>query len=175
MAAYAPAYRVADPHKALSRPNRDTRFSKDKRPYRTEISVVLLRGGRPKHEVAGFFFSIAPAGVDVLGGAYMPGAPQLAALRRFLSREVRRFQEVVEKVEETRLVGALQGERLKRVPAGYPAEGPAADLVRYKRLYFRAPVEPTPAAASALAKELNRRFRAMTPFVELLDEALAAA
>lgn len=173
LAAYAPAYRVADPRTAVSRPHRDTRFSKDKRPYRTDISVVLPREGRARDEVAGFFFSIAPAGVEVLGGVYMPGAPQLAALRRLLAAEAPRFERVVTRVVATRLVGTLQGERLKRVPSGYPADGPAAELVRYKQLYFRTRIEPTPATGKALAGDLSRRFRAMTPFVELLDEALA--
>ena len=175
LADYAPEYRAADPRKAVSRPNRDTRFSADKRPYRTDISAVLPRGGGPKHAVAGFFFSIAPAGIDVLGGAYMPGPPQLVALRQYLGLESDRFRRVVAEIESTRLVGALQGEQLKRVPAGYAADGPAADLVRYKQLYFRVRIESAAATSEALVAELSQRFRVMTPFVELLDEGLAGS
>lgn len=175
LARYAPAYRVADPRRAISRPNRDTRFSADKRPYRTDITAVLPRDGGPKQAVAGFFFAVAPAGVEVLGGAYMPGPPELAALREYLAGHVELFQRVVDEVEATGLVGTLQGERLKRVPAGFPTEGPVADLVRYKQLYFRTSLEPGVAMSEGLVDELNRRFRVMTPFVELLDEGLAGA
>ena len=174
LAGYAPAYRVSDPRKALSRPNRDTRFGPDKRPYRTEISAVLPRGGGPKDAVAGFYFSVGTDGIGVLGGAYMPGTPQLAALRSFLTLQPDRFRRLVAEIEGTRLVGTLQGERLKRLPSGYSADDPAAYLVRYKQLYFRAPIEPAPATPEALTSELSCRFHVMTPFVEFLDEGLSA-
>lgn len=174
-AEYAPAYRVSDPARALSRPNRDIRFSKDKRPYRTEISAVLPYKGRPKHAVAGFFFSIAPDRVEVLGGAYMPGTGELAVLRRFLVDNVERVRAVVDQIEASRLVGTLQGEQAKRVPAGFPAHEPASGLARYKQLYFRTAIEPAVALSATLVAELSRRFRVMTPFVELLDEGLGAA
>lgn len=172
---YAPAYRVAEPRKAISRPNRDTRFSADKRPYRTDIAAVLPRDGGPKHAVAGFFFSIAPAGVDVLGGAYMPGRSELASLRAYLARHAKGFRRVVAEIEATGLVGGLQGERLVRVPSGFPREDPAADLLRYKQLYFRTRMAPAVAKSKRLVTELSRRFRVMTPFVERLDEGLAEA
>lgn len=175
LAGYAPEYRVADPRKALSRPNRDTRFSADKRPYRTEITAVLPRNGGPKHAVAGFFLGVAPEGVDVLGGSYMPGGPELAALRVFLDRNADAFRRVIDEVEATSLVGSLQGERLKRVPAPFSADSSGAELVRYKQLYFRTRLEPSVANTSALVDEVSQRFRAMTPFVDMLDRGLAEA
>lgn len=175
LAAFAPAYVVADPRKALSRPNRDTRFSNDKRPYRTDMSVVLPRNGSPKHEVAGFFFAVGRNGVDVVGGAYMPGTAELAALRQYIVAHAARFQKVVRAIEKAGIMGTLQGEQAKRVPAGFAAAGPAADLARYKQLYFRTTIDPGVASSGALVTELSRRFRVMTPFVELLDVGLAGA
>ncbi|HEX2252932.1 MAG TPA: DUF2461 domain-containing protein [Thermoanaerobaculia bacterium] len=174
LADFAPAYRVADPRKAVSRPNRDTRFSADKSPYRTDVSAVLPRAGRAKQEVAGFFFSVAADGVDLLGGAYMPGPPQLAALRRHLVARAEPFRRLVAEIEATGLVGTLQGERLKRVPRDFSADDPDADLARYKQLYFRTRLDPEVATSERLVPELSRRFRLLTPFVELLDEGLAA-
>lgn len=175
LAQFAPAYFVPDPRKAMSRPNRDTRFSADKRPYRTDASAVLPRDGGPKQAVAGFFFSVAPAGVDVVGGAYMPGQPHLTALRQHLVGRAEPFRRVVNEVEAAGLVGALQGERLKRVPPGVSPEEPGADLARYKQLYFRTRLAPEVATSEDLLPELSRRFRLMTPFVEFLDEGLSGA
>lgn len=172
---FAPAYRIADPRKAVSRPNRDTRFSADKSPYRTEITAVLPRSGGSKDAVAGFFLSVAPAGVEVLGGAYMPGTPALAALRAHLAQHEAAFREVVDEIEATDLVGTLRGEQLKRVPRPFPSDSTAADLVRYKQLYFLTRLEPSITTTAAVSSEIVQRFRVMAPFVEMLDRGLAEA
>ena len=172
--AFAPEYRAV-PAKAISRLHRDTRFSADKSPFKTEISAVFPRHGAPKEEVAGFFFSLSPRGVRVVGGSFLPGPPQLAALQAAWAGDPEEFRRIVRDPTLVEAMGELQGERYQRVPRGYPADHPAADLLRAKQAYFEAWLPPGLAEEPRLADELAERFRRLTPFVRYLDRALAGS
>src|SRR2546423_6282119 len=76
---------VVEPKKALYRIYRDTRFSKDKTPYKTHIAAIFPARGLPKHAGAGFYFHISQKGVEIAGGMYMPGPPELAAVRKAIA------------------------------------------------------------------------------------------
>lgn len=169
---FAPAYLVHLPG-ALSRPNRDTRFSKDKAPYRTDIAAVFPRNGLEKHRVAGFFLRVSAAGTEVLGGVYMPGPDELRALRAWLDRHHAEFSKLVSDPALRRCMGALQGDRLQRVPKPFPQDHPAASLLRHTQLFFRHILPAAVTTSPALEQEVTRRFRTMTPFVAALDRALA--
>ena len=77
---FAPNY-VTDAHKAIYRIYRDTRFSPDKTPYKTQIAASFARRGMDKHGAAGYYFAISHKGVDVGGGIYMPPPETLLAVR----------------------------------------------------------------------------------------------
>jgi uncharacterized protein (TIGR02453 family) len=52
----------ADPrvNGSIFRINRDTRFSKDKRPYKTHLDLWLWQGEGPSRSCPGFFFRLSP-------------------------------------------------------------------------------------------------------------------
>ena len=75
----------------------------------------------PKHQGAGLYFHVAPDGVWVGGGMYAPETSQLQAVREHIAANVRRLRAIVESPAFRRTVGALEGERLQRVPRGFPA------------------------------------------------------
>jgi len=168
---FASAYLAHVPG-AISRPNRDTRFSKDKKPYRTDIAAVFPRQGREKQEAAGFFFRISPEGIEVIGGVYLPGPPELARLRRWIATHHRELTRILEAAPLCRAMGTLQGEQLQRVPKEFAPDHPAAALLRHKQWYLRAALPPGQATDRRLEQELAKRFRLMTPFVTVLDGAL---
>ncbi len=169
--AFAPGY-VNEPKKAIARLHRDTRFSADKSPYRTEMSAVFPCGGAPKEAAAGFWFGISPEGVELVAGAFMPGPEQLAKVRAYLSTEHAAFKKLTTAAALKSAFGALQGERLQRVPRGYDAEHPAAELLKLKQYYFATTLPADAALKSDLPKELAKRFKAATPFVQQLDAIL---
>jgi uncharacterized protein (TIGR02453 family) len=168
---FASAY-VIEPKAAIARINRDTRFSKDKSPYKTEISAVFPCRGKEKHEAAGFYFGVSPKGVDVVGGAYMPGPEQLARIRAYVGAKHSEFRKTVEAGPLRDAMGELLGERLQRVPKDFPADHPARDFLRQKQFYYRTRLAPDVATSPHLPSELAKRFRLMNPFVTLLDQAL---
>src|ERR1017187_1030955 len=71
-----------------------------------------------------------------------------------------------------RLFGAVHGEQLSRVPKGFCADHPAADLLRFKQFLLFTTLDPALVTTPKLFVELEKRFRALTPFLEFLNAPL---
>jgi uncharacterized protein (TIGR02453 family) len=170
---FAPEY-VNAKKAPWSRPNRDTRFSKDKSPYRTDVSVVFPRGGAEKHQCAGFFFSVSPDGAELVAGTYMPGPDELRVLREHLAERHVAFRRVAEAAALKKEWGAMEGEQLKRVPRVFDADHPAESLLRRTQFYVRRTMAARAVTTSAFAESLAASFRVATPFVKMLDTVLSA-
>jgi uncharacterized protein (TIGR02453 family) len=167
MTAFAPDY-VTDPEKALYRIYRDTRFSKDKTPYKDHIAASFRRRGASGHEEPGYYFAVSHKEVAVGGGVYMPSPETLLAIRHHLAARHEEFRRILAGRTLRRLLGCLQGERLSRVPKGFCAEDPAADLLRFKQLYLYVVLPPETSTTPALYGEILTRFRALKPVMDFL-------
>ncbi len=173
MMGFAPAY-VTDPAKAIYRIYRDTRFSSDKTPYKDHIAATFSRRGLARHGSAGFYFSVSHHEIEVAGGVYMPGPDELRAIRLHLAGHHDEFRRMVASKGLRTAMGELQGSQLVRPPKGVLADGPAADLLRYKQLLFYVVLDASIATTPNLLDEIVRRFRLMAPFVEFLNAPLVA-
>lgn len=171
MMEFAPDY-VGEPERAIYRIYRDTRFSKDKTPYKTHIAASMPRRGMPRHETAGYYFSVGTDEIEVAGGVYMPGPDQLMVLRTYLLEQHEPMRRLISGRAIRRLVGEMKGEQLARVPKGFPASHEAADLLRYKQFYFYVSLDPSIAGTPRLLGELVKRFRVMAPFIDFLNAPL---
>jgi len=172
LAKFAPDY-IAEPEKAIYRVYRDTRFSSDKTPYKTHIAAVFPPRGIERHAGAGLYFAVSPEGIVVAGGVYMPPPENLLVMRRYLLEHHEEFRRIVADRTVRRLLGDVVGEQLSRVPKGFPADHPAADLVRHKQWYYDALLDVGLATTPRLLPELVKRFRAMIPLVEFFNRPLA--
>jgi uncharacterized protein (TIGR02453 family) len=174
MLSFAPAY-AGDPEKAIFRIYRDTRFSKDKTPYKTHIAAVFHRRGLNMHGGGGLYFAVSAKEVEVAGGIYMPAPETLRAVRAHLADRHEEFRDLIGNRALRRLLGDMQGEQLTRPPKGYSPDHPAADLLRYKQFLFYVLLDPALAGTAKLEPEIVKRFRALTPFLEFLNAPLSAA
>jgi uncharacterized protein (TIGR02453 family) len=173
MQRFAPDY-VTEPGKAVYRFYRDTRFSKDKKPYKDRIAASFrhrhlgCEGGG-----AGFYFSVSDKDIGVGGGVYMPAPETLLAIRTHVAEFHREFDTLVKARAVKRLLGEMQGEQLSRVPKGFRADHPAADLLRRKQFLLYVELPPDTATPPDLYEAIVSRFKAMTPFMEFLNAPLA--
>jgi uncharacterized protein (DUF2461 family) len=71
-------------------------------------------------------------------------------------------------------LGAVQGEQLSRVPKGFCAESPAADLLRFKQYLLFTTLDPAVITTPKLFVEIGKRFRAMAPFLDFLNAPLVS-
>ena len=171
MMRFAPDY-VVEPAKAIYRIYRDTRFSKDKTPYKTHIAAIFPRRGVEKHGGAGLYFSVSAKEIEVAGGVYMPGPETLLAIRTHLAEHHEEFRKIIRAKPLRTLLGEMHGEQLSRVPKGFPSDHAAADLLRYKQWLVYVMLDPKLATTPKLLSELRQRFEAMTPFVDFLNRPL---
>jgi uncharacterized protein (TIGR02453 family) len=171
MMEFAPDY-LTDPEKAIYRIYRDTRFSPDKTPYKTQIAASFARRGMHKHGAAGYYFAISLKGVDVGGGIYMPAPDTLLAVRTHIAEHYQDFRRIAASSAMRRLFGEVQGEQLSRVPKGFCSDHPAADLLRFKQYLLFTTLDPAVITSPKLFTELEKRFRALAPFLEFLNAPL---
>jgi uncharacterized protein (TIGR02453 family) len=170
MKSFAPEY-VADPDKAIYRIYRDTRFSKDKTPYKDHIAASFPRRGLPQG--AGYYFAVSPKEVGIGGGIYMPAPETLLAIRNHVALHHLDFRRIAKARAVKELFGQVQGDQVSRVPKGFEATHPAADLLTFKQFLLYVELPPELAGGTELYGEIVKRFRAMRPFLEFLNAPLA--
>ncbi|HEX4276053.1 MAG TPA: DUF2461 domain-containing protein [Bryobacteraceae bacterium] len=174
MMRFAPHY-VGEPVKCVYRIYRDTRFSKDKTPYKTYASALLLRNGFDKYTgSAAYYFSVAPDNIEVAGGIYTPDRDVLLAVRQHIADNHKQFRATFGSPKVKKLLGDLQGDAITRVPKGFDPEHPAADLIRRRHYLLDTQIDPKLATTPKLITELVTRMEAMTPFIEFLNIPLLA-
>lgn len=172
MVRFAPGH-VTEPSKAVYRIYRDTRFSHDKTPYKTHIAATFPLRGAQKHGAAGFYCAVSDTEVAVGGGLYLPEPAELLALRNHLAGNHAEFLKIVNKKDVRTLLGEVHGEKLSRVPKGFCADHPAAELLKYKRILLYTTLDAAMITTPAVFTEILKRFRAMTPFLDFLNRPLS--
>jgi uncharacterized protein (TIGR02453 family) len=173
MLRFAPEY-VGEPAKCVFRIYRDTRFAKDKTPYKTHIAASFGRNGLGKNCGAMYYFSISPEEIAIAGGVYHPAPDVLLAVRQHIARHHEAFRATFESRRLKKLLGELQGESAARAPKGFDPEHPAIDLVKRKMYCFFIMLDPAIATTPKLFREIVKCFEAMAPFVEFLNRPLLA-
>jgi len=163
---------VASPKRSLYRIHRDIRFSEDKKPYKTHVAAVFPCRDLPKHEGAGLYFHAAPDGVWVGGGMYAPMTPQLHAVREHIAANSRRLRKIVSAPGFKRAVGSLEGERLQRVPRGFPKDHEAAEFLKHRQFLAGCEFPASFATSPKFYSGLLGVFRQIAPLVAFLNEPL---
>ena len=169
---FAPLY-IAEPKKAVFRIYRDTRFSKNKTPYKTNVAASFSRQGMEKLTAAGYYVSVSDTAIEIGGGLYMSEAAALLAVRTHIAGSHDRFAMIVGNKKLVASMGPLQGDALTRVPKGFDRDHPAADWIRMKQwLFFKTLDGAEWMRKPALLKEVATSFKAIAPFIEFLNEPL---
>lgn len=160
---------------SLFRIYRDTRFSPDKRPFKTQVGILFPHRDLHRNQSACLYVEIGPEGCMIFGGIYRPDRPELLAIREHVARTHRRLTKLLEAPAFSRAVGAIEGEPLKRVPAGYPPDHPAAEYLKFRHFLLGREYPAAFAADPKLLPEILKLFRHMAPVVAYLNEPLLAA
>jgi len=159
---------IASERVSLYRIYRDTRFSADKSPLKTHVATVFPWRGLAKHEGAGLYFHVAPDGVWAGGGMYMPHTSQLQLVREHIALHHRRLRAIVGKASFRKKVAALEGEKLSRVPRGFPKDHPAAEYLKYRQFLAGREYPPSFATSPRFYPTLLALFREIAPLCAFL-------
>lgn len=156
---------------------RDTRFSHDKTPYKTHMGVYVCRGGK-KSGYAGYYFHVEP-GTDgraahglMSAGLYMPEGNVLKSMREEI------YDNGAALEADVCAAGGFAldtSNKLKRLPAGYPADAPHGELLKQKDLYLVKYFDEAWLLQKELAAAAAREFERTLPFVLRLNRAVEYA
>jgi len=171
-ARFAPAY-VAPPQKAVYRIYRDTRFAKDKTPYKTHVAGIFPRHTAVKRAGACFYFHFTEKELLVFGGVYSPERDELLAYRALMRDHHEELNEILGNKKLKRALGGLQGETLTRMSKGFPVDHPAEELMRHRQWYLERQLSIKLLTTCKLLPELAATFELMAPFVEFLNRPFA--
>ena len=150
---------------------RDTRFSKDKRPYKTQMGVYVARGGK-KSGYNGYYFQIgAPeSGHMIAAGNYYCEPPVMKILREDILYGNGDFRKILAAVDP--IMTLDQSEALKRTPAGFPTDGPDAPYFKLKNLCLVGIPDDTFVTDKNLVKRLAAIFQTTKPFLDYTNRAI---
>ena len=173
MTDFAPNH-VRPAEKSLFRIYRDTRFSSDKRPYKTHVAAWWSHQGLQKTSGAGYYFHVNAKEVVIAAGAYMPEKEQLAAIRHWLIDNHVEFRKLLKKPAVRKAFTEFEGNALTRPPKGFPSDHPALDLIQCKQWGLAATLPAKAALDAGIATTIIRYFKLAAPMVDALNLPIAA-
>jgi uncharacterized protein (TIGR02453 family) len=170
---------LADPKRSIFRIYRDTRFAKDKSPYKTHLGASFpwlepgpdgsLAAAEGMAHANGGYFHFEPGQMYVGGGMYLAEKPRLDAFRRVVVEEPDRIRAAIEEPGFVAAFGSITSHNeLKRIPPGLPAEHPMAELFRYKDVVFGRNLSDAEALSPDLPDILADAYEAGLPVFRML-------
>lgn len=163
------AFGTVDPAKVIFRIHRDVRFSKDKTPYKTNISAVIGEGGKNTDEPCGYF-QIEPGGKSFVAcGLYQPGTAELDQVRQTIATDAASLRAILRGIKKHYPDG-FTGEKSARL-RGFATDHPAYDLLVYKSFVATRSFSDEDVMAKGYPRQLKATLRAMFPLLDWLKMA----
>ncbi|MGI9039911.1 MAG: TIGR02453 family protein [Gemmatimonadales bacterium] len=167
---------VGDPRRSIFRIHRDTRFSADKSPYKTNAACQFYHhdAGRDAEGAgAGLYFQLADEDCFVGGGIWMPARKNLERIREALAESPEELDRLVRDAGFRRRFRNLEKEAmLKRLPRGYSEGHPAERWLRFRSFTAGRRLSVRDVVGQRLPQTLERDFAALVPLVRWLNLAL---
>lgn len=160
-----------NPKDCMFRIFRDVRFSKDKRPYKTNFGSFIAKGGR-KSSRAGYYFHIEPDQSFIGGGVYKPDAGSLKAIRLYIEQHPEEFLQIINDRNLKKYYPELFDDKLKTAPKGFPKDHEHIDLLRYKSYVFSHGINNEIVAGSHFVEYAVDAYHELYKLNAYLNEAL---
>ena len=173
LANFAPNFR-AEPRKmggSLMRVFRDTRFSRDKTPYKTNIGIQFRHALGKDIHAPGFYVHIATDECFFAVGCWHPESDALGQMRDLIVQKPEKWF-AARNDKKFAAHWELWGDSLTRPPRGYSADHPAIEDIKRKDFVAIASLSISEVTGSGLVKLAGKRFAASVPFMGFLCEAL---
>jgi uncharacterized protein (TIGR02453 family) len=156
---------------SLMRVYRDTRFSKNKLPYKTNIGIQFRHERAKDVHSPGYYVHIAPDEVFIGVGMWRPDSDPLRQIRERI---------VARPAEWSRAIGAntfkrhfnLGGESLQRAPRGFDKEHPLIDDIKRKSFIAVRNMPVEDCLKPQFQRRVEKSFKDVTPYMEFLCSAV---
>jgi uncharacterized protein (TIGR02453 family) len=162
-----------NPRKAAFRIYRDVRFSKDKRPYKTNMGAGFSEHGKMEQE-PGYYLHVEPGKSFVAGGLYMPSPENLAKIRQEIDYNADRLLKILnEKKFKSYYKGLSDWDKLKTMPKGYAKDHPHIDLLKNKSFVVSHNFKDTEVVNKNFSKKVVEACKMIKPLNDYLIEAIS--
>lgn len=156
---------------SLMRVHRDTRFGKNKRPYKTNIGIQFRHEAGKDVHAPGFYIHIEPGECFLGVGIWRPDSTALGKIRQHLDEKGEQWIAVI-KNKKFSSHYELSGESLSRPPRGYDKTHPLLEDLKRKDFIAITPLEDDKVLSSPFLKTVLNRFNAGDEYMRFLCNAL---
>lgn len=157
-----------DAKNAMFRIYRDTRFSLDKTPYKTNFGASLGMG--KGNRISGYYLHIEPQKSFLAGGVYHPESAVLKQIRAEIAANQEEFLAILNQNEfRNNFRGLSVEDKLKRVPAGYDKDHPMAEFLKLKSFNVIHPISDEALMSETAASDFTKVFKSIKPLNDFLN------
>jgi uncharacterized protein (TIGR02453 family) len=153
---------------SLFRINRDTRFSKDKTPYKIHTGMQFRHERAKDVHAPGFYLHLQPRQCFMGSGLWHPEPKVANQIRGFIADHRDRWTEITSNLGSFQLAG----DSLKRPPRGFEADDPLIDDLKRKDFMTTAPFTHKQITSASFPDLFEARCRESMPFLKFLCDAL---
>jgi len=166
---------IADPRPSggsMFRIYRDTRFSKDKRPYKENVGCQFRHTAGADVHAPGFYVHMEPGEVFAGGGIWKPPSPVLDRIRTAIAENPKKWEQMITVTKEKKGFLDIEGERLKRPPVGYDPNHPLIEDIKRKSFFSMQNIEPTLALKPEFIEITCDIFKGASPLMKFITDSV---
>jgi uncharacterized protein (TIGR02453 family) len=160
---------------SLMRIYRDTRFSKDKSPYKTNVAMIFNEGGK-KMNSAGFGLQVTPDYAELMGGLFAFDKEQLSRYRNAVVND-KQGKALLDAVKAIQAKGtySIEGKHYKTSPKGYPVlRDGRSELLLHNGLWAGfSPISQADVMSPEFPEIVFQHFKEISPIQQWLAAILA--
>lgn len=157
------AFKEVEAKDCIFRINRDIRFSKDKTPYKLQVSAVIAPEGKKSKAVNGVYFELSPEHVRVYGGVYEIDKDDLYTVREAMAADPKALRKLYTDKQFKAVFGEILGEKNKVIPKEFKDAAQIEPLIYNKQWYFYAEFPPELILSDQLETTILKCYEAGKP------------
>ena len=167
-----PTFKELEAKDCIFRINRDIRFSKDKQPYKMQVSAIVSPLGKKSKAINGVYFELGPEHLRVYGGVYEIDKDDLLTVREGIAENIGEFQKTYNNPLFVKTFGELKGEKNKIIPKELKIAAEKEPLIYNKQWYFYSQFEPERILFDNLDETIINCYKAGRPVEEFFNKLI---
>ena len=156
---------------SLMRVYRDTRFSKNKLPYKTNIGIQFRHEQARDVHAPGYYVHIEPEQVFVGVGMWRPDSDSLRGIRERIAARSAEWQRVVDDAKFRRQF-SLGGESLTRPPRGFDKDHACIEDIKRKSFIAVRELDVESCVKPQFQRTVETSFKTAEPLMRFLCKAV---
>ena len=154
--------------------NRDIRFSKDKTPYKTHLSVWMSSGSKGNNR-SGYYIHIEKDKSFIAGGLYCPESEDLKKIRKEIAFFYDDLEAILEEKNFKKEFGDFdrnESSVLKNPPRGYEKEHPAIEFLKLKSFEASQRFDISEVLKKDFVATMSKKLITLKPLNDFINRAV---